>query len=124
MSRKVIRDIVMPIIQKILNAYGVFDSGHHIDLQDESLEGFLEEELQKRFGIIGKEGNCEQLEQLLVEAKKSNPVEFELIIEQLLQKYIKLRLTINKIRNKKKEGPPDRLKKMREKAKEVWRETV
>ncbi|NIQ06182.1 MAG: hypothetical protein GWO20_10795, partial [Candidatus Korarchaeota archaeon] len=48
MSRRVIQDIVIPIISKIMREEGYFPSYTHLDIRDEHLEEFLEEEMRKR----------------------------------------------------------------------------
>jgi hypothetical protein len=44
-SRKVIKDIVIPIVNRLMSSYGI-SPGHHLDVHDEALEDFLEQELR------------------------------------------------------------------------------
>lgn len=115
MSRKVIRDLIIPIVQKLMRSYGYFSGAHQIVLKDQRLEEYLEEQLSLYYGIIGKYGECEFLEQLLKEARQINPLEFELLIEQLVNQYITLRLQLEGKEGKRTDGPPDRLKTLRHK---------
>ena len=114
MSRSVIRDIVVPIVSKIMVEDGYFDSYRRLDIRDEHLEEFLEEQMRRRFGVIGSNG-CQHLREQLEEAKKNDPYSFEFLVRQLVEKYVKLATKIKytkKLENLEK-GPPDRFSELR-----------
>lgn len=114
MSRSVIRDIVVPIVSKIMVEDGYFNGYRRFDIRDEHLEEFLEEEMRRRFGVIGSNG-CQHLREQLEEARKNDPYSFEFLVRQLVQKYVRL---ATKIRYAKEledleKGPPDRFSELR-----------
>lgn len=117
MSNGVIRDIVIPILEKIMHEDGYLTPYYRTYVvRDEQLEQFLEEEMRRLFGVIGANG-CQHLKEQLEEAKKNDPYAFEYVLRQVLSKYVKLQV---KMRQLKKEqtgfkGPPDRFAQQRKK---------
>ena len=93
---------------------GYFSSYRPVELRDENLEEFLEEEMRRYFGVIGANG-CQHLKEQLEEAKKNDPYAFEYFLRQLLKKYAKLavKLRKGKKRENELEGPPDRFSEQR-----------
>ena len=98
MSRKVIHDIIIPIVQRLLSMnklYGeAFSEGiHDVSIDDKNLEEFLEAQLIREFQVAGEVGGrCAQLEFLIKEYMQRDPLGLEQLIERLLNLYIKLRL--------------------------------
>lgn len=116
MSRSVIRDIVIPLVSKMMVEDGYFSGYRRFDIRDEHLEEYLEEEMRRRFGVIGSNG-CQHLREQLEEAKKNDPYSFEFLVRKLVEKYVKL---ATKIRYAKEledleKGPPDRFSELRKK---------
>jgi hypothetical protein len=114
MSRTVIHDIVLPIVSKIMVEEGYLGSYRPVEIRDENLEEFLEEEMRKYFGVIGANG-CQHLKEQLEEAKKNDPYAFEYLLKQLLKKYIKLSVKLRKVKRRENEfqAPPDRFSEQR-----------
>jgi len=114
MSRTVIHDIVLPIVSRIMADEGYFSSYRPVDIRDENLEEFLEEEMRRYFGVIGANG-CQHLKEQLEEAKKNDPYAFEYLLRELLKKYVKLRIKVRKVKVKENLllGPPDRFSEQR-----------
>lgn len=119
MSRIVIRDIVIPIVERILWEQRHHTSFGHPIVQDQNFEEFIEEEMRRHFGVLGA-NDCQHLREQLEEAKKNDPYAFEYLLRQLVEKYVKL---ATKIRTAKKleDGPPDRFSEVRKKYKEMIR---
>ena len=111
MSRLVIHDIVIPIVARILERER-YISGFSV-IEDRNLEEFLEEELKLTFSLCGSASFCEKLKEALEQRLREDPKAVEVLIKNLVMKYVKLKTAI-------KAGPPDRFQKQREKAKEVW----
>ena len=118
LSRSVIRDIVVPIVSRMMVEERYLSPYQRYDVRDEQLEEFLEEELRRRFGVMGANG-CQHLREQLEEAKKNDPHAFEFTLRQLLKKYVKLALKIRCAKKLKeiREGPPDRFQELRRKRK-------
>jgi hypothetical protein len=116
-SREVIRDIVVPIVARILHDDGYFTPYRTFVLADENLEQFLEEEMRRQFSVIGANG-CQHLKEQLEEAKKNDPYEFEYLLRQLVQKYVKLQIKIRQAKKRQNDlsGPPDRFQPQRRKS--------
>ena len=114
MSRRVIRDIVIPIVEKIMSQQRFSTGFRHTIIRDPNLEEFLEEEIRRYFGVIGA-NECQHLREQLEEAKKNDPYSFEYLLRQLLNKYVKLATKIRHAEKLKKleEGPPDRFSELR-----------
>jgi hypothetical protein len=114
MSRTVIHDIVLPIVSHIMAEEGYLSSYRPVDIRDENLEEFLEEEMRKYFGVIGANG-CQHLKEQLEEAKKNDPYAFEYGLKQLLKKYVNLQVKLRKGKTKENalQGPPDRFSEQR-----------
>jgi hypothetical protein len=114
MSRTVIRDVVIPFIQRIMQRDGIGPSNAVI--QDPALEEFLEEAMRRYFGVIGA-NDCQHLKEQLEEAIKNDPYAFEYFLRQLLQMYVKLQVKIRQAEKKQseQEGPPDRFAEQRRK---------
>ena len=88
---------------------GYFNPHRRFDVRDEHLEEFLEEELRRRFGVIGANG-CQHLREQLEEAERNDPYSFEIVIRELLRKYVKLATELRHAKELEKirKGPPDR----------------
>lgn len=117
MSRLVIRDVVLPIVQRIMWASGPYRSIGHPIIQDHNLEEFLEEELRRYFGVIGANG-CQHLREQLEEAKRNDPYAFEQLLRRLLTMYVKLSVkirTAKKLQERRKKNA-DNLKKRKKSA--------
>ena len=119
MSRRVIRDVVIPVVERIMlrPEYCMrsrFDRRSIV--RDPNLEEFLEEEMRGRFGVIGANG-CQHLREQLEEAKRNDPYAFEFLIKELLNKYVKLATRIRQARKLKEseKAPPDRFSELRKK---------
>jgi len=112
LSRMVIRDIVIPIVEKIVQQ-GFYDGFQRRVIQDPDLEDFLEEEMRRRFGVIGA-NECQHLREQLEEARKNDPYAFEFLISQLLEKYVRLAVKIRSAKKLKEveKGPPDRFSEL------------
>jgi hypothetical protein len=113
-SNGVIRDIVIPIVTRIMNENGYFGPYRRLSVEDEQLEQFLEEEMRRMFGVIGADG-CQHLKEQLEEAKKNDPYSFEYALRQLLRKYVRLQIKLRQLNKKQvgSEGPPDRFEAQR-----------
>ena len=115
MSRIVIHDIVLPIVQRIMYQ-NRFSSYHQPIIQDPNLEQFLEEELRRRFGVIGA-NDCQHLREQLEEAKRNDPYALEQLVKQLLNQYVsisvKLRTAKKNKHSKKKNANGSKKKKER-----------
>ncbi len=109
MSRIVIRDIVMPIVEKIVMEQMRHAGYGHPIVQDASLEDFLEEEMRRHFGVIGA-NECQHLRDQLEEARKNDPYAFEFLLRRLVGQYVKLaaRIRVTKERERLEKEPPDR----------------
>ena len=120
MSRIVIHDIVVPIVSRIMTEEGYFGSYRPVDIRDENLEEFLEEEMRRYFGVIGANG-CQHLKEQLEEAKRNDPYAFEYVLRQLLRKYLKLQIKLRKgkVKEKALQGPPDRFSEQRKRYNEL-----
>jgi hypothetical protein len=116
MSRIVIRDIVIPIVAKILHEDGYFTPYRSFDVADEQLELFLEEEMRRHFGVIGA-NECQHMREQLEEAKKNDPYAFEFLLRQLVAKYVKMQVKVRQLKKKQPglQGPPDRFAEQRSK---------
>jgi len=120
----VIHDLVLPIVIRELNLMGAGIPSYAVP-HDEALEDFLDEQLSIILGVCGGVRHCEELEKAIKEAKQRDPEGFRQLIRKLLRKYINLKKVLLQAKIEKKrrrlEGPPDRFKELREKAKYVWR---
>lgn len=116
MSRIVIRDIVIPIVEKIIWQQRLYSDFRRPIIRDPNFEDFLEEELRRRFGVIGA-NDCQHLREQLEEAKKNDPYAFEFLVKHLLEKYISLAIKIKSARKLKmlEKGLPDRFLEFRRK---------
>lgn len=114
MSDQVIRDIVIPIVTKIMHQDGYFTPYGRITVRDEELEKFLEEEMRRMFGVIGANG-CQHLKEQLEMARKNDPYAFEYVLRQVLSKYVKLQIKMRQVKKKQsgQDGPPDRFAEQR-----------
>nr|MDO8134474.1 hypothetical protein [Candidatus Njordarchaeum guaymaensis] len=114
MSRTVITDIVIPVVSKILADAGFPGLYGQVEVRDENLEEYLEEEMRRLFGVIGAD-RCQHLKEQLEEAKKNDPFAFEHLLKQLLTKYVKMQIMLRQARDKKDESvdPPDRFAEQR-----------
>lgn len=125
MSRKVIHDLVLPVVINQLNKMG-YHIASYDRVDDKILEEYFEEQLTALFKICGEAGKCEKLEERIKELIARDPDEWRELIKHLLDKYINLKtklMTAEKLKKKDKdrrEGPPDRFKEQRKKAHKVW----
>ena len=115
MSRQIIHDVVIPIIIGIMGDDGYFNP-LGLDIRDQQLEKFLEEELRRRFGVIGA-NDCQHLKEQLEQAKKNDPFEFNETLRLLLKKYVKLQARLRRAEKMKEleKSPPDRFMPQRKK---------
>ena len=122
MSRVVIHDLVIPIVIRLLNRMGAGIPSYAIP-HDEALEDYLDEQLSVLLGVCGSADHYKELEKAIKEAKARDSEGFEMLIKQLLEKYIKLKTKLIQAFATRKEraGPPDRFKELRRRAREVWR---
>lgn len=102
MSRAVIRDIVIPIVEKIMREQRLLSTFRSPLIRDPNLEEFLEEEMRRNFGVIGA-NECQHLREQLEMARKNDPYAFEFLIKELVKRYVKLAA---KIRSAKKLRKP------------------
>ena len=116
MSRTVIQDLVIPFVEKIIWQQRLWNTYRRAIIRDPTFEDFMEEELRRRFGVIGA-NDCQHLKEQLEEAKKNDPYAFEFLIKQLLEKYVKLAVKIRSAKKLKRveKGPPDRFSELRRK---------
>ncbi|HVP16953.1 MAG TPA: hypothetical protein VMT42_06275 [candidate division Zixibacteria bacterium] len=114
MSREVIRDIVIPIVTRIMSEEGYFGPYREQVVRDEQLEQFLEEQMRRMFGVIGANG-CQHLKEQLEEAKKNDPYAFEFVLRQLMRKYVKLQIKVRQLKKGQTnpQGFPDRFAEQR-----------
>lgn len=116
MSGQVIHDVVIPIVSRIMIDGGYTSSHGMVDIRDVRLEEYLEEQLRRRFGVIGANG-CQHLKEQLEQAKKNDPYEFQQLLKGLLEKYVQLEVKLRRAEEEKKleNGPPDRFLEQRRK---------
>ena len=116
MSGQVIHDVVIPIVSRIMIDGGYASSHGMVDIRDARLEEYLEEQLRRRFGVIGANG-CQHLKEQLEQAKKNDPYEFQQLLKGLLEKYVQLEVKLRRAEEEKKleNGPPDRFLEQRRK---------
>jgi hypothetical protein len=106
LSRTVIHDVVIPVVQRIL-----WENRYHRGfgapmVHDIRLEEFLEEEMRRHFGVMGADG-CQHLREQLEEARKNDPYSFEQLVRRLLDQYVRLAAKIRgakKIKKTQKES--------------------
>jgi hypothetical protein len=87
LSRRIIQDIIIPIVEKIMREQRILIVPSQI--RDSKLEEFLEEEMRRHFGVIGA-NECQHLREQLEEARKNDPDALEFLLKLLLEKYMKL----------------------------------
>jgi len=92
-SRKVVHDLVMPLVLKLLDQMGAGLPSYAIP-HDTVLEDYLDEQLSIYFGVCGGRNHCEELEKAIKEAQQRDPEGFKEFVKQLLQRYIKLKAKI------------------------------
>jgi len=115
LSRLVIRDVVIPIVERVMHEQYYYLAYRRPVVLDSHLEEFLEEEMRRHFGVIGA-NECQHLREQLEEAMKNDPYAFEFLTSQLLKKYIKLATKLRLAKKSEKfEGPPDRFSELRKK---------
>jgi len=115
MSRTVMQDIVIPIVARVLAEDRYLTPLGAFNIRDPALEEFLEEELRRRFGVIGA-NDCQNLREQPKEAMRNDPYAFDFVIRQLLEKYVKIATKIRSAKKLKEEnGPPDRFLELRRK---------
>lgn len=112
MSRVVIRDIVLPIVEKIMREQGYSPRYGHVPVEDARFDEYLEKEMRRYFGVIGA-NECQHLREQLEEAKRNDPYAFEFLIKQLLGEYAKQAIKERTAEMKLKAGPPDRFLQQR-----------
>jgi hypothetical protein len=113
MSRTIIHDVVIPIVQKIMAQEGIGGPWSTV-VQDPNLEEFLEEAMRMYFGVIGA-NDCQHLREQLEQAMKNDPYAFEFLVKRLLEKYTKLAVRIRSVQKTStvEQGPPDRFSEQR-----------
>lgn len=116
MSNQVIHDVVISIVSRIMIDGGYASSRGMLDIRDARLEEYLEEQLRRRFGVIGTNG-CQHMKEQLDQAKKNDPYEFQQLLKRLLEEYVKLEVKLRRAEEEKKleNGPPDRFLEQRKK---------
>jgi len=121
MSRKVIHDLVLPLILKELDRMGAGIPSYAIP-HDEVLEDFFDEQLSILFSVCGGRNHCQELEKAIKEAQRRDPEAFQQVIKCLLRKYINLKkkLLEAKLKKEKLKGPPDRFSEQRKRAKYIF----
>lgn len=130
MSRRIIRNIVIPILQRMLERHRILGGWHGDILGDERLEEWLEKRLSGFFGVQlqEREGHCLELEERISEALRSDPEGFRKLLEKLLADYVSETLRdvdkdeeVKRLLERLKErGPPDRLREQRRQVAEIW----
>ena len=123
MSRRVIRDLVLPIVLKRLEKEGIRVRRYQV-VNDEHLEEFLVERLAEALDVPGhfnskKAEFCDDLEEKIIQARRKNWTEFQQLVNKLLDEYIDLKTIL--LTAKKAEPPPDRFSEQRKKAKDIWK---
>jgi hypothetical protein len=95
---------------------GYFSPYGMLDIRDPRLEEYLEEQLRRRFGVIGADG-CQHLKEQLEQAKKNDPYELDQLLKRLLEEYVKFEVKLRLLENQKRleKGPPDRFMEQRKK---------
>jgi hypothetical protein len=96
LSRKVVEDLVLPIVLKKLRKERELPPGYnspYIIIKDEVLTSFFESQLVKELGVIGEVGGrCEALEYILNDLQERSPKILEELVERILSLYIKLKV--------------------------------
>ena len=138
MSRRIIHNIVIPILARLLDRSKIlpYRSGlHHNVLEDERLESYLEKRLCGYLAIARKEEAeyCPKLEEELTRMLKEDREGFEKLLERLLVDYIREYEAKDLTPEEREEivkklvdmfddqGPPDAMKDLRKKWKEIYR---
>jgi hypothetical protein len=119
LSRAVIRDIVIPIVERTMWHNSSYARRRATLIQDPNLEMFMEEEMRRYFGVIGA-NECQHLREQLEEAYKNDPYAFEQLVKHLLRKFVKLSIKVRSAKKSResrelgrlREGPPDRFSEM------------
>ena len=88
MSRKVIQDLIIPLVERIASK---LTGG--MDIRDPHLESYLEEQLKAIFGLAGS-NSCPMLRTYLEDARRRDPQKFEDLIRRLVKDYFKLRTVV------------------------------
>jgi len=121
LSRQVIHDLVLPIVLRRLDKMGAGIPTYAVP-HDEDLEDYLDQQLSVILGVCGSARHCEDLEKKIREAMQRDPKGFEMLIQQLLERYINLKTKLLQgLRTRKLQGPPDKYEEIRRRAREVWR---
>ena len=125
MSRRIIHDLVLPIILKRLQKLGIHIYRHQV-INDKHLEEFFIERLAEALDVPGhfqdkskQHEFCDDLEEKIIQARRRNWTEFQQLINKLLDEYIDLKEIL--LTAKKIEPPPDRFSEQRKKAEDIWR---
>jgi hypothetical protein len=115
MSRKVIEDIVLPIILKQLREEGELPPRYHsprIVIKDDRLLDFLESQLVRELGVIGEVGGrCEALEYILTDLQERCPEALEKLVNRILSLYVKLRVIEARALKLEREIPDNQLER-------------
>ena len=114
MSRKVIRYLVIPIVQKLFPNIVI----------DEQLMDYLDRELTFNLGVTGRADHCENLEEHILEILQRNPEAFRKFVKRLVEKYVEKREPKTEkeamLYRERENDVPDRLQEARKEAKEIW----
>jgi len=122
MSRRVIHDLVLPLVIKRAKKLGIRILPGAV-VRDRRLEEFFERRLAETLKVPGRFNKgtakfCDDLEARLIKARREKREELERLIEILLWEYIDERMALAQIQQT---GPPDRFSDLRKKWKESWR---
>jgi hypothetical protein len=105
-SRRIIRDIIIPIVERMMSR----DIGD-ADIRDPDLEKYLEDELRAMYGVAGG-NNCELLRTVLEDARRRDSARFNETIKKLVQNYVRLRRVVHPLKPKSQYG--DKREEVRE----------
>jgi len=130
MSRRIIHNVVIPVMQKMLYKNRTLSNGLHKDiLMDEDLEEWLEEKLALHFGIVRPikgEGHCLELEKVCSGAVLEDPEGFEKLLRELLLEYCReylendTELLDKLLAEQEEKGPPDRFREQHREWAQMW----
>ena len=108
MSRKVIEDLVLPIVVRKLCKQGELPRySRYTTISDRRLADFFEEQLVKEFSIVGEVGGkCEALEYILEDLADRNPAYLDAEVERILKLYLNLRVIEAQVTGYSEPRPP------------------
>ena len=108
MSRKVIEDLVLPIVVRKLCERGELPRySRYAAISDRRLADFFEEELVKEFGAVGEVGGrCEAREYILEDLAGRSPAYLDAEVERILNLHINLRVIEAQVTGYSEPRPP------------------